>query len=180
MQNLKIEAPDGSIAADMNGVKRARLVRWKPAVILLGVTVSTLSGVSSALATTAIGNQNPDFTVQVSLASRGTPDPDVAADGDTVDAVLSVRNNKHWSYPFRADEVKLSLTLETPLGVSATVSFTVYLFPGTRVTLPFSYTVREYFPKGPYAVTLEAVEVRDPGAPPSSATATITLVEEEY
>jgi hypothetical protein len=176
MQRLKMEAPEERILADVKRMKRARFVQWKPVAILIGVAVLALGGVSPAFATTDTGNQNPDLTVYVSLASRGTADPDVATEGDTVDVVLSVRNNKSWSYPFRADEVKLRLTLETPLGASATVSFTVYLFPGTRVSLPFSYTVSEYFPKGLYALTLEAIEVRDSAAPPSSATATITLI----
>jgi hypothetical protein len=155
-------------------MKTTRSVHWKPSVILIGVVAAMLSGASTAFATADTGNQNPDFTVHVSLLSRGTPDPNVATDGDTVDVVLSVRDNKPFS--FRTDEVKLNVTLQTPLGASFTVSFTFYLFPGTSVTVPFSYTVNEYFPRGFYALTLEAIEVDDSAAPSSSATATIALI----
>jgi hypothetical protein len=168
MRSLKNEAQGEGIATDTKRMKTTRSVHWKPSVILIGIVASMLSGASPAFATTDTGNQNPDFTVRVSL------DPDVATDGDTVHVVLSVRDNKPFS--FRTDEVKLNITLETPLGASFTVSFTVYLFPGTGVTLPFSYTVNEYFPRGFYALTLEAIEVDDPAAAVSSATATIALI----
>jgi hypothetical protein len=151
-----------------NGV---RCVGWKLHVIVLGIVVSTLGGVSTAFATSQSGNQNPDFTVSVSLASSGG-NPEFATDRDTVHVTVAVRDNKPFS--FRTDEVKLNITLETPFA-PFTVSLTVYLLPGTSATLPFSYTVNEYFPRGMYALTLEAVEVDDPAAPPSSATATITL-----
>jgi hypothetical protein len=167
MRSLKNEAQGEGIATDTKRMKTTRSVHWKPSVILIGIVASMLSGASPAFATTDTGNQNPDFTVRVSL------DPDVATDGDTVHVVLSVRDNKPFS--FRTDEVKLNITLQTPFA-PFTVSLTVYLFPGTSVTLPFSYTVNEYFPRGPYALTLEAIEVADPAAPPSIATATITLI----
>jgi hypothetical protein len=172
MESTQIKVRDERIVAE-DSVKRIRYRRWKPVVILMAAAASIFGGVSPALATSDTGNQNPDFTVYVSLASRGTPDLDVATNGDTVDVVLSVRDNK--PFAFRTDEVKLNITLQTPFA-PFTVSLTVYLFPGTSVTLPFSYTVNEYFPRGPYALTLEAIEVADPAAPPSTATATITLI----
>jgi hypothetical protein len=150
-----------------------RSAGWKLQVIVLGIVVSSLGGASTAFASSDTGNQNPDFTVYVSLASRGTANPDFATNGDTVDGVLAVRDNRPFS--FRTDEVKLNITLQTPFA-PFTVSFTVYLVPGTSVTLPFSYTVNEHFPRGFYALTLEAIEVGDSAAPPSSATAAITLI----
>jgi hypothetical protein len=170
MRNMMSEAQDERTGVDMKRMKRR--VRSKLPVIVLGIAVATLGGVSTASATSDTGNQNPDLTVHVSLASRGTAYPDVATNGDVVDVVLAVRDNKRFS--FRTDEVKLNITLQIPFA-PFTVSLTVYLLPGTSVTLPFSYTVNEYFPRGVYALTLEAIEVGDPGAPPSSATATITL-----
>jgi hypothetical protein len=169
MRNLKNEAQGEGMATDTKSMKTTtRSVHWKRSVILIGIVASMLSGASTAFATEGTGNQNPDFTVYVSL------NPDVATDGNTVGVVLEVSDNKPFS--FRTDEVKLNITLQTPLGASFTVSFTYYLFPGTSVRVPFSYTVNEYFPRGPYALTLEAIEVDDPAAPPSSATATITLI----
>jgi hypothetical protein len=170
MESTQIRVRDEWIVAE-NNVKKISCRRWKPVVVLMAASI--LGGVSPALATSDRGNQNPDFTASVSLASRGTPNRDVATNSDTVDVVLSVRNNK--SSSFRTDEVKLNLTLHTPAG-PFTVSVTVDLFRGTSVTLPFSYTVSEYFPRGTYALTLEVIEVADPAAPPSSATAIITLI----
>jgi hypothetical protein len=145
--------------------------------IIGAITMLTLSGGSVALATTDTQSQNPDFTVSASLASRGTLNPDQATVGDPVDAALSVKDNKSWTFQPRIDEVKLHLTLQVPeTAEPLRVTATIYMLPGTKITVPFSYTVPGWLPKGMYTLTLEAIEVSDPAAPPSSATATITIL----
>ena len=145
-------------------------------VILVAATVLTLGGASAALATTDTGSQNQDFTVSVSAASVGTLDPDVATVGDTVRVVLSVKDNKGWTWEFKQDEVQLRATLATPFAEPYTISFTISMYPGQTLRLPFEFTVSDSFPKGTYALTLDAIEVRDPAAPVSSATATLTIM----
>jgi hypothetical protein len=145
-------------------------------MILTVATVLILGDVSAALATTETGSQNQDFTVSVSAASVGTPDPDVATVGDTVRVVLSVKNNRSWSGGLEPDDVQLRVTLQIPLDAPYTVSFTISMYPGQTLQLPLEFTVRDSFPTGAYALTLEAIEVRDPAAPVSSATATLTVV----
>ena len=133
-------------------------------------------GASPALATTASGSQNPDLTVTVSLGSRGATGPESASVGDTVDALLAVRNNKSWSFDSPLEKVRLDLTLGVPFERSFSASVTIYLFPQQTLRLPFHFTVSELFPAGPYSLTLEAVEVDDATLPPpSSATATLTI-----
>ena len=124
------------------------LLREAAIPAFIAVLVLSLAGAPPAAATSATGNQNPDLTAEVSLASRGTADPNFATVGDTVDVVLAVRNNKPWSWSAHLEKVRV----------------------------PFEYKVSALYPKGPYAVTLEAFEVDDPAMPPpSSATATITF-----
>ena len=144
-------------------------------VIIGTVTVLTLSGVSTALATTDTKSQNPDLTVSASLASRGTLNPDEATVGDTVDVILSVKNNKHWAFQFRVEEVRLSVTLQIPSMQPVTVSGTIFLLPEQTLRVAFDLKVIQFLPKGMYSLTLEASEVSDPAAPPSSATATLMI-----
>lgn len=153
-----------------------RFVRPRVLVAMGVVTGCVLTAVSVGLATTATGSQNPDLTVTVTLASRGTPDPEFATVGDTVDALLAVRNNKNWTFPPRLEEVRVRLILGIPTGQSVDASVTLHLLPGQTVRLPFDYRVNEFFPKGLYSLTLEASEVNDPTAPVSSATATLTII----
>src|SRR2546429_602722 len=144
-------------------------------VIMGAIILLTLSGVTSALSTTAQGIQNPDLTVIVSLASRGTLNPDEAHVGDTVETVLSVENTKPWTFQFRMEEVRLSITVQMPLMPPLAVSATVFLSPEETLRVPLEFLVTEFHPKGTYSLTLEAIEVGDPAAPPSSATATLTV-----
>jgi hypothetical protein len=144
-------------------------------VIIGAITLLTLSGVTAALATTAEGNQNPDLLVSVSVASRGTLNPDVATVGDTVEVVLSVENTKPWTFQFRMEEVRLNITVQMPLMPPLTVSGTVFLSPEETLRVPLDFLVTQFHPKGEYSITLEAIEVSDPAAPPSSATATLTI-----
>jgi len=139
------------------------------------VLASNVIGISAALATTATGNQNPDFTVSASLASRGTPDPDVAAVGNTVDVTLSVRNNKPIKFPPRVHQVQLRLILQLPSGESFDVATNVPLFPEQTVKVAFDFNVTPSFRKGAYALTVEANEV-DSTAPASGARGILTIV----
>jgi hypothetical protein len=152
------------------------LLRETAIPAFIAALVLSLAGAPPAAATSATGNQNPDLTAEVSLASRGTADPNFATVGDTVDAVLAVRNNKPWSFSARLENVRVRLTLVTPSGGAYDVSATIFLLPQQTLRVPFDYTVSALYPIGPYAVTLEAFEVDDPAMPPpSSATATITF-----
>jgi hypothetical protein len=146
--------------------------------IVIGA-VLCLSAVPAAFATEATGTQNPNLTVFVSLTS---PDPlnpgvprDVARVGDTVVVVLSVANNKGWTFPFRPEEVRLDLTLKLPNGDPLNVSTDIFLLPEQKVRVAFDYKVPEFIPKGPYELTLAATQVRNPGAGTSSAAATIEI-----
>jgi hypothetical protein len=146
-------------------------------LVIIGTGILlTLSGVSMASATTAEGRQNPDLTVSASLVSRGAMGPDEASPGDTVDVALSVKNNKPWSFQFRIEEVRLRITLQGPVLQPFTVSGTIFLLPEQTVRVAFDFPVVQFLPPGPYTLTLEATEVRDPAAPPpSSATAMLTI-----
>jgi hypothetical protein len=146
-------------------------------LVIIGASILlTLSGVSMASATTAEGSQNPDLTVSVSLASRNPMNPDEATIGDTVDVAISVKNNKPWSFQFRIEEVLLRITLQAPSLQPFTVSGTIFLLPDQTVRIAFDFPVVQFLPPGPYSLTLEATEVRDPSAPqPSSATAMLTI-----
>jgi hypothetical protein len=144
-------------------------------VMLMAATALTLGGSPPALATSDTGNENPDLTLTVSMASRGTPNPDVAAVGDIVDTIVSVRNNKGWSFPPRPQEVRLRVVLTIPSGDTFNLSVPLILLPEQTLRLTFDFPVSTLFPKGLYTVTLEAYEQSDPAAPPSSATVTLTI-----
>lgn len=137
--------------------------------------VLALDGVSPALATTGAGSENPDVIVSLSVGSQGTPNPDIATVGDKVGVVVSV-NNKPLTLDLRAKEFRIRVVLQDPLGKAVPVSFPVTLLPGQKLDLPFDFAVSTLFPKGKYVLTLEAIEVGDPAAPPSSATASLTIV----
>ena len=154
---------------------RTPLLCLRTLMVTAVVTGLTLTGSSVGLATTQTGTQNPDLTVTVSLFSRGTANPDAATVGDIVDAVVSVRNNQSWSFPPRTEDVKVRFTLAIPTGDSFTAAATIQLLPEQRLSLPVEFTVNELFPKGTYALTVDAIELSDPGAPISSATATLTI-----
>jgi hypothetical protein len=145
---------------------------------IVGVVV--LAAASAAVATTARNSDNPDLTVTVSLLtdrSPAPPDPNFATVGDEVDVVLEVQDNRTLTYQSVLEEVKIRLTLEVPGGEPYSVSYTIYLFPGQRLRVPFDVTVTEYYPKGTYSLTIEATEVDETTGPRSSkATASITVI----
>jgi hypothetical protein len=133
------------------------------------------SGASLALANTASGSQNQELPVSVSLASQGTRGTELATAGDTVNGYLSLTTNMDWGFPPALEEVKVILSLALPSGESVSLSPTLKLPPEQTNKVPFGFTVPAFLPPGTYALTVEAIEVDDPGKPPSSATATITL-----
>ena len=144
-------------------------------VMLAAATALTLGGMSPALATSDTGNENPDLTVTASLASRGTPDPDVAAVGNMVDTTVSIKSNKRWALKPQLEEVRLRVVLQIPSVDKLNISIPVVLLPEQTLRLTFDFPVSAVFPRGLYTLTLDAFEVSDPAAPPSSATVTLTI-----
>src|SRR2546421_859243 len=107
-----------------------KLIDSRRVMILMAATVLALGEASGALATTGTGGQNQDFTVSVSAASVGTPDPDVGTVGDTVRVVLSVRNNKSWTGGPPPDRGPLPLPPPNPLRRAHTHSLPNSLYTG--------------------------------------------------
>ena len=145
---------------------RTRLTTVRVLAASLIIAVFTVAGPSTALATTATGNQNHDLTVSASLISNNAVDPDQTTVGDIVTAALAVRNNT-----FNFQNVKVELTLLVPNNQFVRGSFDIFLAPFQTLAPKVEFTVNELFPKGPYSVTVAASNSR--GA--SSATATITI-----
>jgi hypothetical protein len=148
---------------------------WIVSRTLAALGAFALLGASPALASSSSGSQNPDLTVLVAVASQGTVDPERATAGDTVSGQLSLTVNEPWSWPPALEKVKVILTLAIPSGESFALSSTLDLPRQQTINLPFSFTVPAFIPPGTYALTLAAIEVDDPGQPPSSATATLTI-----
>jgi hypothetical protein len=144
-------------------------------VMLAAATALTLGGMSPALATSDAGNENPDLTVTASLASRGTPNPDIAAVGDLVDTIVSIKNNKRWTLKPQLEEVRLRVVLQIPSVDKFNLSIPVVLLPEQTLRLAFDFPLNALFPRGLYTLTLDAFELSDPAAPPSSATVTLTI-----
>ncbi len=144
-------------------------------VMLAAATALTLGGMSPALATSGTGNENPNLTVTASLASRGTPNPDIAALGDVVDTIVSIKNNKHWTLPPQVEKVRLRVVLQLPSADKINLSIPVLVLPEQTLRLAFDFPVSALFPRGLYTLTLDAFAVDEPAAPPSSATVTLTI-----
>ena len=144
-------------------------------VMLAAATALTLGGMSPALATSDTGNENPDLTLTASLASRGTPNPDIAVVGDVVDTIVSIKDNKRWTLKPQLEEVRLRVVLQIPSVDKFNISIPVLALPEQTLRLRFDFPVSASFPRGLYTLTLDAFEVSDPAAPPSSATVTLTI-----
>ena len=69
----------------------SRLFNLRLLAAVTTISLVALFGASSALADSAQGNQNPSFSVSVSLLGDGF-DPNVATLGDTVTAGVAVKN----------------------------------------------------------------------------------------
>src|SRR5438046_10042295 len=116
-----------------------KLIDSRRVMILTAATVLALGEASGALATTGTGGQNQDFTVSVSAASVGTPDPHVGTVGDTVRVVLSVRNNKSWTGGPRPEAVRLPVNLQTPLRAAYNLRFAISITPAQTQQLPVTF-----------------------------------------
>src|SRR5438552_4021958 len=79
------------------------------------------------------------------------------------------------SFEFTHDDAQRRVTLQTPVGEPYKVSFQIAMGPGQTLRLPFEFTVHNSYPKGTYALTLDAIEVKHP-VPMSTATATLTIM----
>src|SRR5579885_2962050 len=100
---------------------KASHLKWF--VVVIALMIMSMATVSTAFASSAVGNQNPDLTVAASLTSNGA-NPDQAAVGNTVNVSYSVKNNTKASLT-----VKETLALTAPNGnVSLTVRLAFVLF----------------------------------------------------
>ncbi|HLG65308.1 MAG TPA: hypothetical protein VKY19_25475 [Ktedonosporobacter sp.] len=143
---------------------KASHLKWF--VVVIALMIMSMATVSTAFASSAVGNQNPDLTVAASLTSNGA-NPDQAAVGNTVNVSYSVKNNTKASLT-----VKETFALTAPNGQTASFSVQVSLGAGKTDAHAFSFTDVSFLPKGTYSLQLTASDSK--GA--SSATATITLV----
>ena len=143
-----------------------KLSRLKWFVVVIGLMILSMATVSTAFASSAVGNQNPDLTVTASLTSNGA-NPDQAAVGNTVNVSYSVKNNTKVSLT-----VQETFALTAPNGQTESLTVNVTLGAGKTDAHAFSFTDVSFLPKGTYSLQLTASDKR--GA--SSATATITLV----
>lgn len=133
--------------------------------IVGAVAFLTLAGVSTALASSQTGTQNPDVTVSTSLTSNGA-DPERATAGDTVTETQSVTNNTD-----RRQTFTLTTSRTYPSGQTYTVSRPVNLAPGETLNYTLTYTVDSSYGTGTYSVTLSAADRN--GA--STATASLEI-----
>lgn len=141
----------------MTKLRMGLLVAFAGLALLLAMPI--------ALATTAVGTQNPQLTVRVSAASDGA-DPDRATIGDTVTVVSSVTNNTA-----RTRSVSVTYTLEDPSGGYQVRSESVRLGAHRTLERSFSYVVDPSYQKGIYELTVSAST--DKGT--SSATAILEI-----
>lgn len=134
--------------------------------ILAVLTLFSFASVSTAFASTGVGNQNPDLSVSVSLTSNGS-NPDQATVGNTVTLKTSVTNTT-------ASQLTVQLTVHVvaPGSQYTTPAISVTLQPGQTLSQTASFTVEAFLPKGMYSLTLSASDHNGT----SSATGSITLV----
>ena len=143
-----------------------RLSHVKWLVVVIALMILSIATVSTAFASSAVGNQNPDITVAASLTSSGA-NPDQAAVGDTINVHYSVKNNTKSRLT-----VKETFVLSAPGGQMASATIQETLRAGQTDAHAFSFTDVSFLPKGTYSLQLTASDSK--GA--SSVTATITLV----
>jgi hypothetical protein len=124
---------------------RSRRIQLVLCLALLMTVGATTVGASSA-----VGTQNPQFTVATFVTSSGE-DPDRATVGDTVTVVTSVTNNTA-----RSRTVTVILTLTTPSGETYSESRRVTLASHETITDSFSYVVDPSYPTGLYRLRIAA------------------------
>ncbi len=133
-------------------------------VALVGAVV--LAGASIAIANTASGSQNSDFTVTATLASSG-PDSERATAGDNVTASASLTNNTA-----SVQKADVSAVIVGPDGaVMYQKSRSVTLPRGKTSSASYDLPVLSGYLPGIYTLTVSAANAN--GA--SSASATIEL-----
>lgn len=143
-----------------------RLSHLKWFVVVIALMILSMATVSTAFASSAVGNQNPDLTVKASLTSNGA-NPDQAAVGNTINVSYSVKNNTKARLTV-TETFALTESNAQPVSFSVQVS----LAAGETDAHAFSLADVSSLPKGTYSLQLTASDSR--GA--SSATATITLI----
>lgn len=129
--------------------------------IVVGATAAIL-GLALAASTVfaAIGNQNPNLTVQLTL------DPTVIIAPATVTGNGSITNNTT-----KTERVVAKVTIVSPSGVTSTYIEKYVISPGQTVTETVVYEVAADAQKGVYTVTLSATDK----AGTSSATEYLTV-----
>ncbi|HZO73616.1 MAG TPA: hypothetical protein VFB60_15555 [Ktedonobacteraceae bacterium] len=143
-----------------------KLSHLKWFVVVIALMIMSMATVSTAFASSAVGNQNPDLTVAASLTSNGA-NPNQAAVGNTVTVSYSVKNDTKANLTF-----KETFTLTVPKEPAVSFSVNVTLAAGRADAHTFSFTDVSFLPKGTYSLEVAATDSKGT----SSATATITLV----
>ena len=116
-------------------------------VCLLG-----LLAVFPALADTQTGNQNPDLSVTVTIASSGS-DPEQATVGDTVTATWTVANETKQDLPIKVED-----TMEPPGIAVHTEKRDVTLAAHHIYTHAVSYHITSDMPKGTFYAVVRATD----------------------
>ena len=141
--------------------------KFRASIMMTLFAVAFLIATPLAQATTDVGSQNPQLEVSASAASIGTPDPDRATIGDTVEVDGSVTNKTT-----KKRSALVTVTVRDPQGSSIySDSKKVSLGPGETRASAFSYVVDESYLKGNYEVTVSATNAKGT----SSATATLEI-----
>lgn len=125
-------------------------------------TAAAVLGLALATSTVfaAVGNQNPNLTVQLTL------DPTVITAPATVTGNGSITNNTT-----KTNKVVAKVTIVSPSGVTSTYIEKYVLAPGETVSETVIYEVAADAEKGTYTVTLSATDK----AGTSSATEYLTV-----
>jgi len=134
--------------------------------VLCTLGCSLLAGAPAAFATSGTGTQNPDLTVEVSLASSAL-DPDRATVGDQVTVVERVTNNTPAVQMPRIVE-----TAQAPGGSPSPTTSRVRIAPHRTYRVTYSYRIFAGIPPGLSTLTLAATN----GNGTSTATAEITVI----
>ena len=134
--------------------------------VLCTLVCALLAGAPAASATSGTGTQNPDLTVDVSLASSAL-DPDRATVGDQVTVIERVTNNTAAVQMPRVVE-----TTQAPGGSPSSTTSRVRIAPHKTYRVTYSYRIFAGVPAGLSTLTVSATN----GNGTSSATANVAIV----